>query len=53
MKLYTAEELARLLQVHPITVYRWGEQGKLERVKVGRLVRFAEPRPEREMRNVE
>ena len=51
MKLYKAEELALLYQIHPKTVYRLGREGKLKRVKVGRAVRFAEPTIERS-RNV-
>lgn len=43
MKLYTAEELADILQIHPKTVYRLGREGKLKLVRVGRSVRFAEP----------
>ena len=43
MKLYTANELAEALQIHPKTVYRLGREGKLELVRVGRSVRFAEP----------
>lgn len=43
MKLYTADELAKLLQIHPKTVYRLGREGKLELVRVGRSVRFVEP----------
>ena len=41
MKLYTANELAEMYQVHPKTVYKLGREGKLQRVKVGRSVRFA------------
>jgi len=51
MKLYTANELAEALQIHPKTVYRLGREGKLKRVKVGRSVRFAEPTMERMVRN--
>lgn len=51
MKLYTAEELAKLYQIHPKTVYRLGREGKIERVKVGRSVRFVEPTEERMVRN--
>lgn len=47
MKLYTASELAEIYQVHPKTIYKLGRQGKLKRVKVGRAVRFAEPKMER------
>ena len=52
MKLYTASELAELLQIHPRTVYRLGREGKLKRVLVGRSVRFYEPTAERKVRNV-
>lgn len=47
MKLYTANELAEVYQIHPKTVYRLGREGKLKQVKVGRAVRFAEPTIER------
>ena len=47
MKLYKAEELAKILQVHPKTVYRLAREGKLEVVRVGRSVRFTEPKAER------
>lgn len=47
MKLYTANELADMLQIHPKTVYRLGREGKLKLVRVGRSVRFAEPKIER------
>ena len=50
MKLYTAEEIAKLYQIHPKTVYRLGREGKLELVRVGRSVRFIEP-TERMVRN--
>ena len=52
MKLYTANELAELLQIHPRTVYRLGREGKLKHVKVGRSVRFYEPTAEMKVRNV-
>lgn len=51
MKLYTANELAAMLQIHTKTVYRLGREGKLKRVKVGRSVRFYEPRIERSVKN--
>lgn len=51
MKLYTAEELAKLYQIHPKTVYRLGREGKLKLVRVGRSVRFYEPTEERMVRN--
>ena len=52
MKLYTANELANILQIHPRTVYRLGREGALKRVKVGRSVRFAEPKIERSSEDV-
>lgn len=48
MKLYTANEMAKLLKVYPKTVYKWGANGKLERVKIGKAVRFALPDKENE-----
>ena len=51
MKLYTANELAEVLQIHPRTVYRLGREGKLKLVRVGRSVRFYEPTAERMVRN--
>ena len=48
MKLYTAEELAERYQVHKKTIYRLGREGKLITRRVGRSVRFAEPRGRRE-----
>lgn len=39
-RLYTAEQLADLLQIHKETVYRLGREGKIERKTVGRSVRF-------------
>lgn len=46
-ELYTASELAKRLSVHPETIRRLGREGKLERVKVGRSVRFLMPGKER------
>lgn len=43
MELYTAGEMAKLLQVHIKTVYKWGEQGKIGKMKIGRSVRFFLP----------
>lgn len=50
MKLYTAEELAKLYRIHPKTIYKLGREGKIEAVRVGRSVRFVEP-TERMVRN--
>lgn len=52
MKLYTADEIAKLYQIHPKTVYRLGREGKLKLVRVGRSVRFYEPTEERMVRDV-
>lgn len=43
MKLYTADEMAKTLNVHIKTVYRWGREEKLTVMRVGRSVRFALP----------
>lgn len=43
MKLYTAKELAKILKVNSATIYRLGQQGKIERYKVGTCVRFPIP----------
>jgi len=48
MKLYTANEMAKLLKVYPKTVYKWGASGKLQRVKIGKSVRFALPETEKD-----
>ena len=42
-RLYTARELSRLLKVSQGTIWRWGREGELKTVKVGRLVRFEMP----------
>lgn len=39
-KLYTAKQLAEVLQIHYKTVERLGREGKIGRVQVGRSVRF-------------
>lgn len=43
MKLYTAEELSKILKVHKETIYRLGRSGEIKRLKVGRAVRFVMP----------
>lgn len=45
-KLYTAQELSELMQVSPDTIWRWGRQGELVTVRVGRTVRFELPEKE-------
>ena len=39
-KILTISEVAQLLQVHPITVYRLIKQGKLPYFRIGRVLRF-------------
>lgn len=47
MKLYKAEKVAEILNVSKQTVWRYGRQGKLTQVKVGRTVRFVLPDKEK------
>lgn len=42
-RLYTAKQVAEILQINQQTVYRLAKRGELECCKVGRLVRFALP----------
>lgn len=42
-ELYTASELSEILRVPIDTIWRWGREGKLKRIKIGRLVRFELP----------
>jgi len=39
-KILTISEVAELLKVHPITVYRLIKQGKLPYFRIGRVLRF-------------
>lgn len=45
-RLYTAKQLAEVLQIHPETVRKLGREGKLKRVKVGRACRYVMPKME-------
>lgn len=38
--LLTAGEVASILRVHKVTVYRWAEEGTLSAVRIGDTVRF-------------
>lgn len=42
-RLYTARELADILQVHPKTIYRVAMRGEIESYRIGRSVRFVNP----------
>ena len=44
-KLYTAKELAEILNLNPQTIYRLAEKGEIESYKIGKSIRF--PMPER------
>jgi len=39
-KLLTANELAKTINVTSQTIWKWGREGKLETLRVGRCVRF-------------
>lgn len=41
--LYTAKELAKILNVNPQTIYKWSYKGLIKSVKVGSLRRFEMP----------
>ena len=42
--LYTAKELAQILNCNPQTIYRMADKGQIESVKIGSLRRFLMPR---------
>ena len=41
-QLYTTEQVAKLLQIHPLTVLKYINAGKLRAVKLGRVYRVTE-----------
>ena len=41
--LYTAKELAKILKVHPKTIYRAAERGEIESYRIGKSIRFVNP----------
>jgi len=41
-KIYTTEQVAHLLQIHPLTVLNYIKSGKLKAVKLGRVYRVRE-----------
>lgn len=47
-KLYTAQQLAEILQVKPHTVYLWGNKGVIKSIKIGGQVRFYNPAEDKE-----
>lgn len=40
--IYTTEQVAELLQIHPLTVLKYIKLGKLKAVKLGRVYRITE-----------
>lgn len=42
-KLYTAKELAGILNCNPQTIYRMADRNEIESIKVGKLRRFLMP----------
>lgn len=42
-RLYTAKELAQILNCHPQTVYRMADRGEIESIKIGTMRRFLMP----------
>lgn len=46
-RLYTANELAKMLKVAPRTIYSWARRGEIECFRIGRQVRFYDPTEER------
>ncbi len=40
--LYTTEQVAEILQIHPLTVLKYIKAGKLKAVKLGRVYRITE-----------
>jgi excisionase family DNA binding protein len=41
-RLYTTEQVANLLQIHPLTVLKYINSGKLRAIRLGRVYRVTE-----------
>ena len=39
-KIYTTEQVAKLLQIHPLTVLKYINSGRLKAIKLGRIYRI-------------
>ena len=50
-KFYTAKELAAILSVTPMTIYRLAKRGELRAVRIGRSIRFSSEDVEEFMKN--
>lgn len=50
-RLFTAQELATILRVHPKTIYKMAKEGQIESYRIGRAIRFEMPTSERNKTN--
>ena len=41
-KIYTTEQIAGILQIHPLTVLKYIKSGQLKAIKLGRVYRIRE-----------
>jgi len=41
-RLYTTEQVAKLLQIHPLTVLKYIKAGRLKAIRLGRIYRVTE-----------
>ena len=41
-QIYTTEQIAQILQIHPLTVLKYIREGKLRGIKLGRIYRILE-----------
>ena len=40
--IYTTDQVAKILQIHPLTVLKYIKQGKIKGIKLGRVYRILE-----------
>lgn len=40
--MFTIKEVANMLKMHPVTIYRYCESGKIKGVKIGNVWRISE-----------
>lgn len=45
--MYTIKEVANILRMHPITIYKYCEKGKIKGVKIGNVWRVSQKEIER------
>jgi len=41
-KIYTTDQIAKILQIHPLTVLKYIKSGQLKGIKLGRVYRIRE-----------